>query len=149
MSSSRPHIDPYLIHIPYDPLKRMRAVRHLQAGGSPLTFSTGKIEPDPALGNGDDIGIADWLPTVEILLRKAPEARLVLAIISGILLPRFAFHPLTKIRKDPVDQRRLAAYLQIIWHLLFPRAVVAQPRISFSAPLMLPALTAEAISAHI
>ncbi len=113
------NIDPYLIHTTHDPSRRMQAlrqaVRHLQTGGSLLTFGTGKIEPDPALGNGDDIGIADWSPAVEILLRKAP-----------------------------VGQRRLAEYLQIIWHLLFRRAVAVQPLLTFSAPLTLSALEAEA-----
>lgn len=141
-----PAIDPWLIHTTHDPARRMLALRqavaHLQSGGALLTFATGKIEPDPALGNGEDIGFADWSPAIEIMLRKVPETRLVLGIISDVLLPRFANHFAVRIRKDPIGQRRLAEYYQVIWHPLFPGSLQVQPKISFSPPMTLAGLQA-------
>ncbi len=143
-----PAIDPWLIHTTKESTRRMLALRqalsHLQNGGSLLTFGTGKIEPDPALGNGDEIGIRDWSPAIEILLRKAPETRLVLAIVSQVLLPRFARSAIADLRKDIIGRRRLAEFTQVIWHLLFPHSLCVRPRISFSESLRLETLMQEA-----
>ncbi len=148
-----PAISPWLIQVGKSQASRMLALReaiaHLHGGGAVLTFGSGLIEPDPALGNGKDVGIKDWSPALGIMLRKAPETRLVLAIVSGVLLPRFANHPLCRIRQDSIGQRRWAGFLQVIWHLLFPWRVAPRPRVSFAPPVMLADLQAEGGTARV
>ena len=74
------------------------------------------------------------------MLRKVPQTRVVPAIASGVLLERFASHPLTWLRKDTMDKRRLAEFTQVIQQLISPASVKAQPRISFFSPWDLAAL---------
>jgi hypothetical protein len=133
------HADRWFIHAPPDPTGRMLALRacleHLQGGGSLLLFGTGKIEPDPSLLPGADKAIEQWSTSVEVMLRKVPAAQLVCAIASGIMQPAFSHSPLTRIHKDPIDQRRLAEFMQVIWQLVFPKSFQPHIRLSFALPV--------------
>lgn len=71
------------------------------------------------------------------MLRKVPEAAVVPTVTSHVLLPRFRNHFLTRLRKTPMDQRRLAEFMQVIRQLLSPKSVDAHARISFGAPFRL------------
>ncbi len=139
---------PWFIYASEDPTENMLSLRaciqHLQAGGALLTFGTGKIEPDPAFTGGAEEWIGRWSPSSEIMLRKVPAARLVVAIASGVLLPRFARSPLTRLRRDPIDQRRIGEFTQIITQLVNPAAVRPYVRLSFAAPLGVSELQAAA-----
>lgn len=133
-----PHIQPRLIMVSSDPSQTVLALRqvieHLQQGGILLQFGSGLIEPDPAIRPvGDDV-FAKWSHSLEIMLRKVPHALVVPAIASGVLHERFASHPLTWLRKDAMDKRRLAEFTQVIQQLIRPAAVKARPRISFGRP---------------
>jgi hypothetical protein len=142
-----PHIDPWFIYATSEPSGRMLALRtaiqHLQAGGCVLQFGSGTIEPDPSLVKGAFQTLRSWSRSIEIMLRKAPETMVVIAMTSGVLLRRFAYHPLTYLRKGAVNRRRLAEFIQIITQLLSPRAVQAKTRLSFAPPLSTSQLTAE------
>jgi hypothetical protein len=70
-------------------------------------------------------------------MRKIPQMQIVPTIASNVLLKRFAQHPLTRLRKTGMDQRRLAEFMQIIQQLLFPKSVDAKPCISFGKPFSL------------
>lgn len=137
----------HFILVPDDANGRMLALRsaveHLQSGGALLQFGSGLIEPDPAYAAGAEQALADWSPSLEIMLRKAPETQLVLTIASGVLLPRFARHPLPRLMRKPIDQRRLAEFMQVIQQLIFPRSVRATVRLSFAPPVSVPELAAE------
>lgn len=117
-----------------------QAVLHLKQGGSLLQFGSGLIEPDPALQPLDDSVFKRWSPSIELFMRKVPETLLIPTIASNVLLKRFANHPLTRLRRAPIDQRRLAEFMQIIQQLRLPKSIHAQPRISFGIPANLPAL---------
>ena len=68
-----------------------QAVQHLQQGGAILTFGSGVIDPDPAVEAGAQAALQEWKSSVEIMLRKAPDTRLVLAMVSEKLQqPQFA-----------------------------------------------------------
>ena len=73
-------------------------------------------------------------------MRKVPEVQVVPTIASNVLLKRFAHHPLTRLRRDAMDQRRLAEFMQIMQQLLFPKSIHAEPCISFGVPADLAAL---------
>lgn len=136
-----------LIYATREPVGRMLAIRqaieHLRQGGSLLQFGSGKIEPDPAYQPGTEEWLEKWSSSLEILLQKAPQTRLVQAVVGGILLPRFARSPLTYLRRNEVDRRRIAEFIQVIQHLLLPRTVKVRVQISFAPPVLVEQLRAE------
>lgn len=141
-----PQISRQMILAPADPQGRMVALRqalqYLQEGGAILQFGSGQIEPDPATASGAEEWFDNWSPSLEVMLRKVPETRLVLAIASGVLLRRFASHPITRLRRGAINQRRLAEFAQVIYHLIRPRSLRIQVNISFSPPIRLDDLQA-------
>lgn len=145
-----PSVSPLLIYAPVasDTNGRMltlrNAIEHLKNGGSLLHFGAGTIEPDPAVQPGAVEWLSRWSPSVEIMLRKAPETRVVLSVASGVLLKRFFQHPLTLIRKHPVAKRRLAEFMQVINQLVFPRLIKAEMHLRFAPPVSVTELTRQA-----
>jgi hypothetical protein len=136
-----PHIHPEMIYASEERSESMTALRqaitHFEAGGMLLQFGSGLIEPDPALFPVDDAVFERWSPSIEVFMRKVPQLQIVPTIASNVLLKRFAQHPLTRLRKTGMDQRRLAEFMQIIQQLLFPKSVDARPCISFGKPFTL------------
>jgi 1-acyl-sn-glycerol-3-phosphate acyltransferase len=131
-----PHIGQNLIYVTRGGDQRMLALRqailHLHQGGAILQFGTGTIEPDPAYTSLAQIPLSQWSRSVEIMLRKAQETTLVLAGASGVLLKKYLGHPLTRLRRKPVDRRRVAEFLQVIAQLMHPENFNGETRISFS-----------------
>jgi hypothetical protein len=142
------HINQWLIHASEDPGKGMvalrQAIQHLRAGGALLQFGTGLIDPDPATLPGAEQALQIWSPSLEIMLRRAPETQVVLAIASGVLLGKFAHHPLTRLRREPMARRRLAEFLQIMQQLVAPGSVKARAQLSFATPVSVEQLAKEA-----
>ena len=70
----------FFIFVPVDAPGRMvalhKAIEHLQTGGSVLVFAHGEVEPDPELMPGASESIGEWSPSLEVMLRKVPAARL-------------------------------------------------------------------------
>ncbi len=136
-----PQISQRMILAPADPAGRMVALRqalqHLEEGGAILQFGSGQIEPDPAAASGAEQWFKNWSPSLEVMLRKVPETRLVLAIVSGVLLRRFANHPITHLRRGAINRRRLAEFTQVIYHLMRPRSLRIQVNVSFAPPIRL------------
>jgi hypothetical protein len=133
-----PNASPLLIYSPVktDTAGRMitlrKAIEHLRNGGALLHFGGGTIEPDPKVQPGAVEWLERWSPSVEIMLRKAPETHVVQTVASGVLLKRFFNHPLARLRKQPVGRRRLAEFLQVMTQLSFPGSVKAEMRVHFS-----------------
>jgi hypothetical protein len=145
-----PNISPLLIYAPVasDTAGRMvtlrNAIAHLQAGGSLLHFGAGTIEPDPSVQAGAIEWMSRWSPSVEIMLRKAPETTVVPTIASGVLLKRFFKHPVTLIRKQPVAKRRVAEFMQVLQQLVFPRSIKADMHLRFAQAIPVSELMSEA-----
>ena len=143
-----PFISQHMIFARDDPTSRMlsvrQAIRHLQNGGALLQFGSGKIDADPAVEGTAVEDLANWSPSLNIMLRKAAETRVVIAIASGVLLRRFAEHPFTRLRRQPMARRRLAEFMQVIQQLLKPEAVHAQACLSFAPPVSVAELSEEA-----
>ncbi len=145
-----PNVSPLFIYAPIasDTTGRMltlrTAIEHLQKGGSLLHFGAGTIEPDPAVQPGAVDWLSRWSPSVEIMLRKASETRVVLAVASGVLLKRYFQHPLTRLRRQPVAKRRLAEFMQVLTQLAFPGSVKADMRLHFAPPISVEDLTRQA-----
>ena len=113
------------------------AIGHLWQGGILLQFGSGRVEPDPATDPVGDEVFAKWSPSLEIMLRRAPETAVVPTITSGVLLERFRDSLLTRLRKNDVDRRRLGEFIQIIQQLVFPKSVKGRAMISFGEPFHL------------
>lgn len=134
-----PAIGPRLILTPPDPAQRMLAVRasvrHLQANGTLLIFPTGLVDPDPEVQAGTADTFAHWSPSLGIMLRRVPAARLVVTVVSGVLSPAALRHPLTRLAKADWEKRKLAEFLQVLQQLMFKRRFELTPRVSFGSPL--------------
>jgi len=111
------------------------SVRHLDAGGSLLIYPHVEVEPDPEVRPGAREALARWSPSLAIMLRRVPGARLEPTVASGILLPRFVRSPLVKLRRREAQRQKLAEVLQLVWQMIFPERVRPVIRVSFGRPL--------------
>jgi hypothetical protein len=129
----------YFIYAPPDTAGRVKALRasleHLAGGGSLLLYPHVDVEPDPETSPGAREALGAWSRSIEIILRRVPEASLVVSIASGILLPRFLNNPLVKIRKNAAQRQKLAEFLQVSWQMVFPRSVQPVIHLSFATPV--------------
>jgi hypothetical protein len=147
---------PFLQHLPAtsahliygaradDIFKRMSAVRiairHLHTGGALAIMGTGRIDPDPEVYPDAAASLDQWSPSIELFLRQVPQTQVLVAILSGVLSPRWARHPITWLRKEPRRKRLLAEIGQVAEQTLFPRRLFLSPSITFAPPIRLPGL---------
>lgn len=129
----------HFIFIPEDTTGRMAAlrasIRHLQSGGALLIFAHGQVEPDPAFMDGVEESLEDWSRSIEIMLRKVPEAWLQLCMISHVLLPGFINNPITRIRRQPFNRQKLGEVLQVVVQMMLPNWINVYPKITFGKPI--------------
>jgi hypothetical protein len=128
------------IFVSTDPSERMAAlracIRYLSSGGAVLIFPSGEVEPDPALLPEEAAEtFQNWSASIEIMLRKVPDAWLQLVMISGMLLPAFMRSPLTRIRRRPYHRQKMAELLQIIQQMIFPKSIAYSPLVTFAQPI--------------
>lgn len=120
----------------YDRMAAARsAIRHLHGGGALLLFGTGLIDPDPAVYLGAEKEIENWSSSIDLFLRQVPDAKVVVTIISGIVSPGWARHPVTWLKRIPWQKRRLAEFGQVLQQLFFPGRLYVSPRLSFAPPV--------------
>jgi hypothetical protein len=117
------------------------AIRHLQQGKSLLIFPSGRVEPDPAVLPGASQAMSAWSPSLELILRRAPETRVLVTISSGVLSPLFINNPLIKLWREKRDPQTVAEVIQVTTQMLFPNRVHLAPQISFDQPVTLSDLT--------
>jgi hypothetical protein len=121
---------------PYTSMTAVRSgIRHLQGGGALLLFGTGLVDPDPAVYPGAEKEIEHWSPSIDLFLRQVPEANVVVTIVSGILSPRWAHHPVTWLKRIDWQKRRLAEFAQVIQQLFLPGKLYVLPQVSFASPV--------------
>lgn len=139
------HAAENLIYTSLDVHERMMVVRkvihHLQDGGAVLIFPSGSIDPDPALSPQacDDLG--NWSPSIELMLRRVPQTRILLTIISGVLSAHWRWNLFVRMLGDDHKQRSVAEVLQVIQQMVFPNSVKVTPRLTFANPLTTEELT--------
>lgn len=110
------------------------AIRHLQSGGAVLIFPSGRVEPDPAVLPGAMEALHTWSPSIELFLRKVPQTKLQLTIVSGVLSPVFLHNPLIRLWRGLREPQAVAGVIQVITQMLFARRVRIRPTLSFSIP---------------
>jgi hypothetical protein len=129
---SLPHAHEHFFCISDDQNVRMlatrKAIRHLKDGGAVLIYGFGHIEPDPAV-------YEDAATFFDLFLKAVPEVRLLLSIVSHVVSPKWRNSLLYHLRPDPLDQRRLVEFGQVISQLLFPHRLMLSPFVSFARPV--------------
>jgi hypothetical protein len=136
---SLPHAHEHFFCISDDQNVRMlatrKAIRHLKDGGAVLIYGFGHIEPDPAVYEDAPTYFDNWSPSIDLFLKAVPEVRLLLSIVSHVVSPKWRNSLLYHLRPDPLDQRRLVEFGQVISQLLFPHRLMLSPFVSFAQPV--------------
>jgi hypothetical protein len=134
-----PNASHHMIYASMHPGNRMVAVRqgihHLRENGTLLLFGTGLIDPDPAIHPHAETQIENWSASIDLFLRQVPHAQVIICIVSGIVMPKWANSPLTWLRRVDWQKRRIAEYGQVIEQLLFPRKINISPSVTLSPPV--------------
>lgn len=128
-----------LIYVSRDTYQRLTpvraAIRHLRAGGAVLLFPGGTLEPDPAVQPGMQSALERWSESVDIILRRVPETKVSVGILSGVLARSSLQNPITHLRRNFTDRQRIAEVLQAVQHLVTPGRLAIHPRLRFHPPL--------------
>jgi hypothetical protein len=118
---------------------RMAAVRgvmrQMQAGGAAMIFPSGLVDPDPEVLPEAEKQLESWSGSLDLVMRKIPETKIVVTIASGVLSPICMHNPLTRLRKKEWEQRKLAEFLQVIQQLALKRRFGLRPRLTFDVAM--------------
>ncbi len=134
-----PATQPHFLYAPPDPHVRIgvvrSAIRHLREGGALLLFASGGMDPDPASMPGAEDAICNWSGSLELFLRQVPQTLLEIAMISGILMPKYVRHIFTHFRRQRLDKQRISEFFQVIRQMASPGELLVSPSLSFAHPL--------------
>jgi hypothetical protein len=135
----------HLIYVPREGPGRANVIRqaihHLKDGGSLLIFPSGRIDPDPLLSQEAAEAFGHWSPSLELMLRYVPQARVLISMVSGVLSSSWLRHPLTRLADEAWKRRRIAEFMQVIQQMLFPNSVDIHPEVTFGEPMWVGDLT--------
>ncbi|MGD8402479.1 MAG: hypothetical protein PVJ21_02385 [Anaerolineales bacterium] len=133
-----PHVSRYAIYAPnlgntYGRMQVIReCIRHLEKGGALLIFARGGIEPDPDIMPHADAEFGLWSRSLEIFLKRVPQTRVLVTIVSGVIARAAFRHPFTWLRRQRPDRQRLAFMLQMMRQTLAGKELFGLvPRVSF------------------
>ncbi len=133
------YLQRYFFYVDFKATSGMLALRdaiaHLQNGGALLLFAHGEVEPEPESYPNARDEIANWSPSIEIILRKVPETRLQILTVSGAVQAHYLRHPLTLIRREPARRQKLAEFLQVIAAMLIPKARTTLIHLTAGVPI--------------
>lgn len=120
-----------------------QAIKHLQDGGALLVFARGSIDPDPAFLPGSEEELDNWTSSLGLFMRKVPQTKLAITMVSNVLAKNFINHPATLFRKGRVNKQRLSEFFQVMYQLMAPGKLKVSPNLSFA-----PALTLDELGPH-
>jgi len=132
-----PALSRHLIYVPRDDTQgRMGVVRsvihHLADGGAVLIFPGGNIEPDPAVLPGAPDAVDAWSYSLDVVLRRVPQAQVVLSIVSGVLSRGALRNPLSPFLRSMRDRQKVAEIIQIGAQMLLRTPLGVEPRLTFT-----------------
>jgi hypothetical protein len=138
-----PHSKEAFIPVSADPDDHVRALRqmieHLKGNGSVILFPGTYLNPDPEHEKGAAVqaSFERWSPSIVLALRRVPDCRLQPAIVSGVIAPRFARHPLTRLVPAPRgwERQRMAEILQVMVQLRRGDRLGLTPHLTFGEPI--------------
>jgi hypothetical protein len=136
---SLPNASQHMIFASDETGERMTAARqgiaHLQKGGALLLFGTGLIDPDPEIYPCAQDEIGNWSPSIDLFLSQVPRTKVVIGIVSGMVMPKWAHSPLTWLRRLDWQKRRIAEFGQVIEQLFFPGEPNIVPSVTVASPV--------------
>ena len=100
-----------------------------------LIFPSGRVEPDPAISPNAIEKLPAWSTSLDLFLRKVPQTKVVVTIVSGMFSPIFLHNPLIRLWRGIRDPQAIAEVTQVSTQVIFKKLVQIQPQISFNAPL--------------
>jgi hypothetical protein len=119
--------------------ERMNAVRQsircLQSGGTLMLFPTGLVDPDPAFMPGAELALNGWSQSLEFFIRKVPETRILPAIVSGVIAPKYMNNFFARRQKTVRSRQKVAEYFEIVQLMVIQRDLGLASRVSFGQPL--------------
>lgn len=132
-----PELSRHLIFVPrHDTQGRMGAVRsmihHLSDGGAVLIFPGGNIEPDPAVLPGAPDALGVWSQSLDVVLRRVPQAQVVVSIVSGVLSRGALRNPLSPFLRSMRDRQKVAEIIQLGAQMLLRTPLGVEPRVTFT-----------------
>jgi len=135
---SLPNLSRQLMFVTDEPSERVsmvrRAVRHLQAGGSVMTFPAGHNEPDPEHYPGAVESLETWTDSASAFVRLAPETAVVPVCIRGVMWDKTVKNPLARLRATPLDQMLVSTAFQLLANVALKMQPVV-PTIQIGAPI--------------
>lgn len=136
-----PAVSRYLIYTTSDPYGRMNVVReaikHVNSGGCLILYPTGILDPDPEVMDGAYPALFKWSRSIELILRRNPNAQIQVAIVSGVIPPTGLRHPITRLATEPWKKQRLAEFILVAKQLMSETRFDVNPKVSFSSPMRL------------
>jgi hypothetical protein len=119
------------------------AIRHLRGGGALVYFASGHRDPDPAVYPGAELAMDNWLDVFDMFFKYVPGVNILPTVVSGVVSPHWAHHPITWLRRNPItwlrrkpiDKHRLAEFGQVITQLMHPGRLLISPAVSFGTPV--------------
>ncbi len=119
---SLPNLSQHLFVLADEPRQRVALVRrvgrHLQAGGSLLTFPAGHTEPDPDTYPGAIRSLESWTDSVGFFARLAPAVAVVPICVRSVTWPLTVRHPFARLRRTLDDQMLVSAAMQLLASLM-------------------------------
>jgi hypothetical protein len=110
-------------------------IRQMQEGGALMIFPSGLVDPDPDVFPDAEKDLDSWSGSLDLVMKRVPETKIIVTIASGVLSPICLRNPLTRLRKKEWEQRKLAEFLQIIQQLVLKRRFGLKPRLTFDVAL--------------
>ena len=134
-----PHISAHFLSVTQQVADRMlavrKAIRHLKSGGAVLLFGYGHIDPDPSVYSDAESCINHWSPSIGLIAKTVPDIHILLTVVSHVVSSKWRNSILYRLRKDPIDRRRLVEFGQVIYQLLFPHRLLTAPKITINSPI--------------
>lgn len=107
------------------------AIHHLRGGGTLVYMASGGRDPDPAVYAGADLAMDNWLDTFDAFYKYVPGLRILPAVVSNVISPHWASHPITWLRRDKGWKLILSEFGQVIYQLAHPGRLMISPAVSF------------------
>jgi len=132
-----PELSRHMIFVPrYNTHGRMAVVRsmihHLSGGGSVLIFPGGNIEPDPAVLPGAPEALGAWSGSLGVVLRRVPQAQVVVSIVSGVVTRAALRNPFSLFVRSMRDRQKVAEIIQTAAQMLIRNPLGLTPRVTFT-----------------
>lgn len=119
---SLPNLSQHLFFLGDKPEERVSLVRrvhrHLQAGGSLLTFPAGHTEPDPDVHKGAVESLQRWTDSAGVFVRLRPETPVVPVCVRSVTWDVTTNNPFVRARRTQDDKQLLASAFQLLANVM-------------------------------